>query len=146
MGAEFTPARHIHQGEQEIAELAFGVRLIAAGHRFFELIELLVHLLPDPLHRVPLEARCCRFARDHHGAGQGAQAAYFAAQAITEAGVALAAGRALFSLDLIPAAGFPAKDMGMAAHQLGADAVSDLGQIKGLTLGSDLGMQHHLKQ
>ena len=69
-------AHIIRRGEASRAGLAtmaasLGVGLIAAGHRFFELIELLVHLLPDPLHRVPLEARCCRFAGDHHGPSQG---------------------------------------------------------------------------
>ena len=36
--------------------------------------------------------------------------------------------------------------MGMAAHQLGADACSDLGQIKAACLAGDLGVEHHLQQ
>ena len=115
------------------------------GEGLLELIQFLVHLGPHAIDVVPFETGGRSFLGDRHGSGQGPLAPQLAAQFVGE-GKVLPPGRLFLAFDLLPAALFTAKDMGMAPHQLGADRCRHAGQVKGLTFLGQLGMEHHLEQ
>ena len=56
LGIEAALTRHVHQDEQQIAQFLLGMAFVAAGHRLLEFVQLLMDLLPDAGHVIPLEA------------------------------------------------------------------------------------------
>ena len=154
-GFDLAPTGHVHQGEQQIAQFLLGMGLVAAGHRLLEFVQLLMDLLPDAGHVIPLEAGFGRFLGDGHGSSQGRQAPHLGSEPVAEgAGGARQGLGLLLELDGLPAASHLvtgagdgiAEHMGVTADQFVADAIRYRIEIKPLLFPSDLRMQHNLQQ